>query len=77
MKQVTDHPYHFQLIPAREISVNRLYQRKLNNETIKNIIAKFDYRNAAADWKNSKDAVSRSMQKLQGLHPADPPYKKD
>lgn len=40
-------------------------------------IAKFDYRNAAADWKNSKDAVSRSMQKLQGLHPADPPYKKD
>ena len=40
-------------------------------------VAKFDYRNASADWKNSKDAVSRSMQKLQGLHPADPPYKKD
>ena len=40
-------------------------------------IAKFDYRNAGADWKNSRDAVSRSMQKLQGLHPADPPFKKD
>lgn len=40
-------------------------------------IAKYDYRNAGADWKNSRDAVSRSMQKLQGLHPADPPYKKD
>ena len=40
-------------------------------------IAKFDYRNAGADWKNSKDAVSRSMQKLQGIYPADPPYKKD
>lgn len=40
-------------------------------------VAKFDYRNASADWKNSKDAVSRSMQKLQGLYPADPPYKKD
>ena len=40
-------------------------------------IAKFDYRNASADWKNSKDAVSRSMQKLQGIHPADPPYKKN
>ena len=40
-------------------------------------IAKFDYRNAAASWKNSKDAVSRSVQKLQGLHPADPPFKKD
>lgn len=40
-------------------------------------IAKFDYRNAGADWKNSKDAVSRTMQKLQGIYPADPPYKKD
>ena len=40
-------------------------------------IAKFDYRNAGADWKNSKDALSRTMQKLEGLYPADPPYKKD
>ena len=39
-------------------------------------IAKFDYRNANADWKNSQDAVSRSMQKLQGIYPADPPFKK-
>ena len=36
-------------------------------------IDKHDYRNASADWKNSRDAVSRAMQKLQGLHPADPP----
>lgn len=40
-------------------------------------IAKFDYRNAGADWKNSKDALSRTMQKLEGLYPADTPYKKD
>lgn len=40
-------------------------------------IAKFDYRNAGADWKNSKDALSRTMQKLQGFYPTDPPYKKD
>ena len=40
-------------------------------------IAKFDYRNAGADWKNSKDALSRTMQKLETLYPADPPYKKD
>ena len=40
-------------------------------------IEKFDYRNAGADWKNSKDAVSRSMQKLRGGYPADPPYKQD
>ena len=37
--------------------------------------AKFDYRNADADWKNSRDAVQRSMQKLQGGYPADPPYR--
>ena len=37
--------------------------------------AKFDYRNAGADWKNSKDAVQRSMQKLRGGYPADPPYR--
>ncbi len=40
-------------------------------------IAKFDYRNAAAPWKNSKDALSRTVQKLQGIYPADPIYKKD
>ena len=37
--------------------------------------AKFDYRNAGADWKNSKDAVQRGMQKLHGGYPADPPYR--
>ena len=37
----------------------------------------FDYRNAGSDWKNSRDAVSRGMEKLQGLHPADPPYKQN
>ncbi len=40
-------------------------------------IEKFDYRNAGADWKNSKDAVSRSMQKLKGSYPADSPYKQE
>lgn len=40
-------------------------------------IEKFDYRNASADWKNSRDAVSRSMQKLRGIYPADPPLKSE
>lgn len=40
-------------------------------------IDKFDYRNASADWKNSRDAVSRTMQKLQGIYPADPPYQSE
>lgn len=41
------------------------------------LIAKYDYRNAGADWRNSRDALQRAMQKLEGLHPADPPYKNE
>lgn len=40
-------------------------------------VEKFDYRNASADWKNSRDAVSRTMQKLQGIYPADSPFKSE
>ena len=40
-------------------------------------VDKFDYRNASADWKNSKDAVSRTMQKLKSGYPADDPYKQN
>lgn len=40
-------------------------------------VGMFDYRSAGKDWKNSRDAVSRAMEKLQGLHPADPPYKQN
>ncbi len=39
------------------------------------LIEKFDYRNHDADWKNSKDAIQRGMQKLKGGYPADPVYK--
>lgn len=39
------------------------------------LIEKFDYRNKDADWKTSKDAVQRGMQKLKGGYPADPVYK--
>ena len=39
------------------------------------LIEKFDYLNKDADWKNSKDAVQRGMQKLRGGYPADPVYK--
>ena len=39
------------------------------------LIDKFDYRNKDAEWKNSKDALQRSMQKLRGGYPADPVYK--
>lgn len=36
---------------------------------------KFDYRNKDANWKNSKDALQRGMQKLRSGYPADPVYK--
>lgn len=39
------------------------------------LIAKHDYRNAKADWGNSRDALPRTMQKLVGIHPTDKPYK--
>ena len=40
-------------------------------------VEKFDYRNSGADWKNSRDAVTRGMQKLRGGHPSDGPYRSE
>lgn len=45
------------------------------SEDVSWLVEKFDYRNRDADWKNSKDAIQRGMQKLKGGYPADPPYK--
>lgn len=39
------------------------------------LIEKFDYVNKDADWKNSKDALQRSMQRMKGGYPADVAYK--
>ncbi len=39
------------------------------------LIEKYDYRNRDADWKESKDAVQRTMQKLVGSYPADPVFR--
>lgn len=41
------------------------------------LVDKFDYRNKEADWKNSKDALQRGMQKLWGGYPADPVYRQN
>ncbi len=35
-------------------------------EDVSWLVEKFDYRNKDADWKNSKDAIQRGMQKLKG-----------
>lgn len=37
------HPYEFKLIPARDIAVNRLYQRDIHKEIINKIVREFDY----------------------------------
>ena len=39
------------------------------------LIAKYDYRNASAGWKNSRDALQRTMQKLGAGHVADKPFR--
>ncbi len=44
-------------------------------EDVNWLIEKFDYLHKDDDWKNSKDAVQRGMQKLKGGYPADPVYK--
>lgn len=44
-------------------------------EDINWLIEKFDYLHKDDDWKNSKDAVQRCMQKLKGGYPADAVYR--
>ena len=46
-------------------------------EDLDHFVGMFDYRQSGKDWKNSRDAVSRTMQKLRGAYPADPPYKQE
>ncbi len=41
------------------------------------LVCKYDYRYLQADWKNSRDALQRSMQKIEGIYPADKPYKNE
>ena len=60
------HPEVFALL---EQNLHRL------EEDISWLIDKFDYRNKDADWKTSKDALQRGMQKLRGGYPADPVFK--
>ena len=57
------------MMPLMEQNMHRLA------EDVAWLVEKFDYRNKDADWKNSKDAIQRGMQKLGGGYPADPPFK--
>jgi len=61
--------FHAALFPLMQRNLDRL------QEDVDWLIEKFDYRNNDADWKTSKDAVQRGMQKLKGGYPADAPLK--
>lgn len=71
-KQLNDRQkeeFYSLLFDVMEKSMERI------GEDVAWLVEKFDYRNKDADWKNSKDAVQRGMQKLRGGYPADPVYK--
>lgn len=60
-----------------EAKLNRLMLDNLDRvqEDVNWLIEKYDYRNKDADWRESRDAVPRAMQKLVGTHPADPVFR--
>lgn len=65
-----ERPEFYQVVSTLMLeNMNRLL------EDVSWLVDKFDYRNKDADWKNSKDAIPRGMQKLKGGYPADPVYK--
>lgn len=51
-----------------------LENMKRIREDVAWLIEKYDYRNKDADWKNSKDANQRAMQKLKGGYHHLPPH---
>ncbi len=61
--------FYAMILPLMEANMNRLA------EDVAWMVEKFDYRNKDADWKTSKDAIQRGMQKLKGGYPADSVYK--
>ena len=60
--------FYEKILPLEKENLSRVY------EDVAWFIEKYDYKNRDADWKNSKDAVQRGMQKIKGGYPADPPY---
>ena len=61
--------FYNKVLPLQSANMERIY------EDVAWFIEKYDYKNKDADWKDSKDAVQRGMQKLKGGYPADAPYK--
>ena len=60
--------FYSKFLPLMSENMERIY------EDVAWFIEKYDYKNKDADWKNSKDAVQRGMQKLKGTDPSLPPH---
>lgn len=60
--------FYDMVIPMTQENMKRVY------EDVAWFIEKYDYKNKDADWKNSKDAIQRGMQKLKGGDPSLPPH---
>lgn len=60
--------FYDMVLPIMKNNMSRVY------EDIAWFIEKYDYKNKDADWKNSKDAIQRGMQKLRGGDPSLEPH---
>lgn len=63
--------FYDRIFPLMEENLTRV------KEDLDWLIAKYDYRNAAAPWGNSRDALQRTMEKLGAGYVADKPYKNE
>ena len=61
--------FYNMVLPLMQKNLTRIY------EDVSWFIEKNDYKNKDADWKNSKDAIQRTMQKLRGGDPSLEPHK--
>lgn len=60
--------FYAMVLPLMQENFNRVY------EDVAWFIEKYDYKNKDADWKDSKDAIQRGMQKLRGSDPSLPAH---
>ena len=56
--------FYATVLPLMKENFHRVY------EDVAWFIEKYDYKNKDADWKDSKDAIQRGMQKLRGSDPS-------
>ncbi|MBR4027718.1 MAG: hypothetical protein IKJ01_09265 [Lachnospiraceae bacterium] len=60
--------FYNKFLPLMSENMERIY------EDVAWFIEKYDYKNRDADWKTSRDAIQRGMQKLKGTDSSLPPY---